>query len=245
MCGRFVSTTPPDQLAAYFGATRLDETVLEPSYNVAPTNEVYTVLERDGERRIETLRWGLVPSWAKDVKIGSRLINARAETVATKNSFRKAFARSRCIIAADSFYEWLQLPGHDKKTPMLITRVDGEPFAFAGLFEHWRDREVENAPWMSTCTIITGSPNARVNLIHDRMPVILPPSAWNEWLDRANNDTEALQTLLAPASGELMTFHPVSTAVNNPRSRGAGLADPIEVEGAPSPGDEIASGVAG
>lgn len=240
MCGRFVSTTPADQLAAYFGADTLPEALLEPSHNVAPTNDVYTVVEHDASRAVDTMRWGLIPSWAKDAKIGNRLINARAETVATKNSFRRAFQRSRCIVPADSFYEWMQLPGHEKKTPMRVVRADGAPFAFAGLFERWRDREAggETAPIYS-CTIITGTPNARMALLHDRMPVMLPPSSWDQWLDRTNHDTETLEALLLPAPSELITFHPVSTAVNNPRSEGAELIDPVEVPDAPVPGDEL------
>lgn len=240
MCGRFVSTTPADQLAAYFGATSLSESLLEPSYNVAPTNDVYTVAEHDHARTIDTMRWGLVPMWAKDARIGNKLINARAETVATKNSFRKAFQRSRCIIPADSFYEWIQLEGHDKKTPMRITRVDGHPFAFAGLFERWKDPEAEpDAPWLYSCTIITGPPNARMALVHDRMPVMLAPTAWDRWLDREYHDVDALQRLLVPAPGDELTFHAVSTAVNNPRSKGAELAEAVDVPGAPVPGDEL------
>ena len=168
MCGRFVSTTPADQLAAYFGAEAIGETLLEPSYNVAPTNQVYTVIDAGEGRTLETARWGLIPFWAKDAKIGNKMINARAETVATKNAFRKAFQRQRCIIPSDGFYEWVKLEGDEKKTPMHIHRVDEAPFAFAGLWETWRDPEGEV---IRSCTILTGSPNEKIAEIHNRMPI--------------------------------------------------------------------------
>ncbi len=240
MCGRFVASTPPDQLAAYFGAEQLGETVLEPSFNVAPTNDVYTVSEQDGVRVLDVARWGLVPFWAKDPRIGNRMINARVETIATKNAYRKPFQRQRCIIPADGFYEWTMLEGHDKKTPMFIRRVDGAPFAFAGLWDTWRDAEGEV---LRTCTILTGPANEAIRPIHDRMPVMLPPSAWDTWLDRDVGDPDELQKLLVPAPPELLTLHPVSTEVNNPRNRGEQLIEPVEV--APAAGDGGAEGQAG
>ena len=231
MCGRFVSTTPPDQLATYFGAEQLGETLLEPSYNVAPTNQVWTVLEDAGTRVLDTARWGLIPFWAKDAKIGNKMINARAETVATKNAFRKAFQRQRCIIPVDSFYEWVKLEGEDNKTPMRIHRVDGAPFALAGLWETWRDPD-HDGELVRSCTIITGTPNHKIAPIHNRMPVMLPPSAWDEWLDRDRRDPEDLERFLVPAPAELMDFHPVSTAVNNPRTKGPELIEPVEIDAA-------------
>ncbi len=240
MCGRFVSTTPPDQLAAYFGVEQVGETLLEPSYNVAPTNDVYTVFEQDGTRILDVARWGLVPFWAKDPKIGNRMINARCETVATKNAYRKPLQRQRCIIPADSFFEWTTLAGHDKKTPMRIYRVDGAPFALAGLWDTWRDAEGQ---LLRSCTILTGPANDAIRPLHDRMPIMLPPSAWDTWLDRDVRDPEDVQALLVPAPSELMTFHPVSTEVNNPRSRGEHLIEPVEV--APAGGDGGAEGRAG
>ena len=227
MCGRFVSTTPADQLAAYFGVDQLGETLLEPSYNVAPTNQVYTVYEREDERRLVTARWGLIPFWAKDAKIGNRMINARSETVATKNAFRKPLRRQRCIVPADSFYEWAKLPGHEHKTPFRIHRVDDAPFAMAGLWDTWKDEDGER---ILSCTILTGPANEKVAKIHDRMPVILPPAAWDEWLDPHLDDVERLEELFVPAPPELVDVHPVSTEVNNPRNRGEQLIAPIEVE---------------
>ena len=142
MCGRYVSATPPDELANYFGAAAPPpDLTLAPNHNVAPTQTVYAVRERDGARSLDALHWGLVPFWAKDPKIGNRMINARAETVATKNAFRVALTRRRCIIPADGFYEWRRLEGTKHKQPMFISRPDGEPFAFAGLWEQWRDKD--------------------------------------------------------------------------------------------------------
>ncbi len=225
MCGRFVSSSAPDQVAAYFGVDQVGETLLEPSYNVAPTNDVYVVLESGGVRRLEAFHWGLVPFWAKDPKIGNRMINARAETVAEKNAYRTAFRKRRCIIPADGFYEWTKKPGQDKKQPMYIHRPDGEPFAFAGLWETWKGED--GAP-LQSCTIITGQPNEAMAEIHDRMPAILPPSAWATWLDTELQDPEVLQPLLVPAPNRIITMHPVSTEVNNPRNGGAHLVEPLD-----------------
>ncbi|MEZ5244005.1 MAG: SOS response-associated peptidase [Acidimicrobiales bacterium] len=236
MCGRFASTTPPDQLAKYFGAELVEERFEEGAgnFNVAPTQSVFTVVEDDGVRRLDAFHWGLVPFWAKDPKIGSRMINARAETLAEKNSFKRSFARRRCIIPADGFYEWKKIEGRKTKQPMYMSRVDGEPFAFAGLWEVWKDAnhtDPDGEPLrLHSCTIITGEPNEKVADVHDRMPVMLPPDAWDTWLDRDNHDIESLQALLVPAPSHLIRLHPVSTAVNNVRNNGPELieeADPI------------------
>ncbi len=227
MCGRFVSTTPADQLAAYFGAEALGEALVEPSYNVAPTNQVYTVIERDDARQLTTARWGLVPFWAKDTKIGSKMINARAETVATKNAFRKSFKRQRCIIPVDSFYEWTMYEGHKKKTPIRIHRVDDAPFAFAGLWDTWKGPDGDR---LLTCTILTGEPNEKMAKVHHRMPIMLPPGAWDLWLDNNASDTDELQSLLVPAPSELIELHPVSTEVNNVRNKGAHLIEPVAID---------------
>ncbi len=231
MCGRFVSATPPDQLAKYFGAEMASETLIErpANFNVAPTQGVYTVYEDGATRRLDTFHWGLVPFWAKDPKIGSRMINARAETIAEKNSFKRPFARRRCIIPADGFYEWKKVEGQKKKQPMYMSRPDGEPFAFAGLWEVWRDKnnlDANGEPLeLFSCTIITGNPNERVAEVHDRMPVMLSPDAWDQWLDRDNHDTNSLQQLLVPAPAHLIRLHPVSTEVNNVRNNSPELTD--------------------
>ena len=226
MCGRFASTTPPDKLAAYFGAEApiLGDEEVSADYNVAPTRDVPIVRVREDERHLDYLRWGLVPRWAKDLRIGSKMINARAETVATKNSFRSAFAKRRCIVTADGFYEWKRL---DPKTkhPMYIHRADGDPLAFAGLYERWTD--AENLREIHTCTIITTTPNEMMAEIHDRMPVLLSPQRWDEWLDPANADTESLQRLLVPAPDALLTSYAVSTEVNSVKNNNADLLAPI------------------
>ena len=228
MCGRFVSSSTPDQVAAYFGVNEVGETLLEPNYNVAPTSDVYVVLESGGVRRLEAFHWGLVPFWAKDIKIGNRMINARAETIAEKNAFRTAFRKRRCIIPADGFYEWTMKPGQEKKQPMFIRRPDGEPFAFAGLWETWKG---EDGVPLQSCTIITGQPNEAMAEIHDRMPAILPPSAWATWLAPDLDDADTLKGLLVPAPNQLITMHPVSTEVNNPRNGGAHLIEPEAADG--------------
>ena len=239
MCGRYVSATPPDQLARYFGAESVVEARKSPdseefvgNFNVAPTQGVFTVYETQGERWLDTFHWGLVPFWAKDPKIGSRMINARAETIAEKNSFKRPFAKKRCIIPADGFYEWKRVEGQKRKQPMYLTTIDESPFAFAGLWEVWKDSNTldhDGEPLeLYSCTIITGEPNEKVADVHDRMPVMLPPDAWDTWLDRDNHDVEALQELLVPAPAELIQLRMVSTDVNNVRNNNPSLIDEAE-----------------
>jgi len=234
MCGRFISTTTAGQLADYFGADQppadLNHTV---SYNVAPAQRILVVVESDGVRNVDMFHWGLVPSWSKDPKIGGRMINARAETIAEKPSFRSAFVKRRCIIPVDGFYEWAQpRNGSGAKQPMFISRVDGAPFAFAGLWESWTDPHTSGAEGgpmrLLSCTIITGEPNDKIAEIHHRMPVMLPPSAWDQWLDRRDHNTVALQRLLVPAPSQLIEVHPVSADVNNVRNDRADLINPVE-----------------
>lgn len=229
MCGRFVSATPPDQVAAYFG-TEAPEALLEPSYNVAPTNDIYAVLADGSTRHLDAFHWGLVPLWAKDPKIGSKMINARAETLATKNAYKAAFKRRRCLIPADGFYEWRKdpdAPPKAKKQPFFIHRPDGAPYAFAGLWEVWRGPDKDQEP-LRSCTIITTSPNEVMASIHDRMPVILPESTWDTWLDRENDDLDLLGKLLVPIAPQLTVMHPVSTQVNNVRNKGPELVAEID-----------------
>jgi putative SOS response-associated peptidase YedK len=231
MCGRFVSSTPPDELARYFQVAEVAEAVLDPSYNVAPTNDIYVVLESGGLRRLDVVHWGLVPFWAKDINVGNRMINARAESLPEKNAFKHAFKKRRCIIPVDGFYEWKKVPGQKQKQPMYIERRDGEPIALAGLWEVWRPKDADpddDSQLVRSCTIITGDPNEKIAEIHDRMPVILPPGAWDAWLDRDNDDIEALGKLLVPAPSELLVVRPVSTAVNNVRQNTPELIAPLD-----------------
>lgn len=231
MCGRFVSSSPPDELAEYFDAEAVTGETYEPSYNVAPSGKVFVVVETGGIRRLDRYHWGLIPFWAKDAKTGLKMINARAERLAASGAFKRAFAKRRCIVPADGFYEWRKLPGSRSKQPMYIHRSDGEPVALAGLWELWRPPQAGDAEedsWFRSCTIITGEPNEKLAPIHDRMPVILPPSEWETWLDPANDDLEALGKLLVPAPARLLEVHPVGTAVNNVRENGPELIEPVE-----------------
>ena len=233
MCGRFVSSSPPDQLAKYFDVEALGESLLDPNYNVAPTNDVYAVLESGGVRRMEPLHWGLVPFWAKELKIGNRMINARSETAATKNAFRSAFKKRRCIVPADGFFEWQKIEGSKTKQPYYIHRRDEEPLAFAGLWEVWRGPDRDWDEPVTSCTILTTSANETMEKIHDRMPVILPPSAYDQWLDRDDDDVETLGKLLIPAPPSLLTMHTVATDVNKVQNKGPELIEHVD----PSSGD--------
>ncbi len=195
----------------------------QPRYNIAPTQDVTAVLD-DGEPRLEMLRWGLIPSWAKEESIGARMINARAETLAEKASFKRLLHARRCLILADGFYEWRQEPdtksGAKTKTPMYITMKDHEPFTFAGLWDSWRAPTGEQ---VRTCTIITTQPNELIAGIHSRMPAILPRSARDLWLDPTLKDEQALLPLLTAYDASAMTARPVSRRVNDPRYDGAEL----------------------
>lgn len=225
MCGRFVSATTPDEIAKYFDATPEAEALLEPSYNVAPTKDVYVVVDDGTTRKVDAFHWGLVPFWAKSPAVGNRMINARAETLAEKNAYRRAFAKRRCIIPADGFYEWAVVEGQKKKQPMYVQRADGEPLAIAGLWEVWRGPEADGGEVLRSCTIITGEPNEKMAEIHDRMPVLLPPDAWASWLDPELDDLDLLGRLLVPAPSSLIAVHPVSTEVNNVRNDGPQLIE--------------------
>ena len=181
------------------------------------------------ERELRVVRWGLVPFWAKDVKIGSRMINARAETIAEKPAFRRAFAKRRCLLPADGYYEWQATPGAPKQ-PMYITRADGSSLAFAGLYELWRDPAVERddpEAWLWTTTVITTSAPDELGMIHDRMPMIIDPAGWADWLDPANSEIADVRALLAPAAASGLTTFPVSTEVNSVRNNGPQLIEPI------------------
>jgi putative SOS response-associated peptidase YedK len=209
MCGRFLLIAPGRDLAERFGLT--EEPDLKPRYNIAPTQSVATLRTKpeSGTRRLEMLTWGLVPFWAKDPSIGSRMINARSETAAQKPSFRAAFKRRRCIIPADGFYEWTGAKG--KKQPYLIRTVDERPFALAGLWEHWADA---NGNVIESCTILTTDANEALRRLHDRMPVILPPEDYQTWLDPALEDPKVIQTMLRQYPSEEFSIVPVSFNVN-------------------------------
>ena len=223
MCGRYSLTGPnPAQVRARFG---LEESVeVRRRFNVAPGDDVVCVTTtRDGAPRGELLRWGLVPHWAKDPATGFKMINARAETVADKPAYRDAFARRRCLVVADGFYEWRR-EASGRKAAHWITRSDGEPFAFAGLWATWR-RDTDDPLALRTCSIVTTRANARVAELHDRMPVILPPEAEAAWLDHATPEP-VLQELLRPFPAVQTAMRPVGPAVNDARYDGPACLEP-------------------
>jgi putative SOS response-associated peptidase YedK len=234
MCGRFVQASSPELLVARFGVDELAAAGHEPSYNVAPRATVYAVRDRAedaGRRRyLSDLRWGLIPSWAKDPKVGDRMINARAESLADKPAYERAFRRHRCLVPAEGFYEW-QRRG-SRKQPMFIHRRDGEPMAFAGLWAAWRDPNEPDsgAGWLRSCTIVTTNANETVKRLHDRMPVVLEERDWDRWLDPEAADLVGLAALLQPASDDLLVADPVGTAVNSADNDGPELVERVELE---------------
>ena len=231
MCGRYVTVSSPTILAERFHVEEVRVGATDANYNVTPRAEVPVVAERSGRRVLDLVRWGLVPSWAKDLSVGDRMINARAERLATSNAYKRPFERRRCIIAADGFYEWQAVTGKKQKQPWFIRRRDGEPIAFAGLWEIWHDRSLgDDAPRVRTCTIITTEPNDLMRPIHDRMPVILPESAWDTWLDTENHDVQTLRQLLVPARSEALEVWPISMLVNKPANNGPELLEPAPVD---------------
>jgi putative SOS response-associated peptidase YedK len=226
MCGRFTQQRPSAELAALFAADDLAESPGE-RFNLAPQQLGLVVVEREDLRRaIVPYRWGLIPAWAKDARIGNRLINARAETVATTPAFRSAFQKRRCIVPADGFYEWERMTPEIRQ-PNLIRRADGEPMAFAGLWSIWRDPTQPDAEPVRTFSIVTTTANATLEPIHDRMPVILPASTWDTWLAPSPAEPGELLALLQPAPADLLERFPVSKRVNNARNEGPDLIVPL------------------
>jgi putative SOS response-associated peptidase YedK len=280
MCGRYASARKRIELLEEFRVERdrVSEP-LEPDYNVAPTKRVYAVMTRDQRpsessaepagdapdgrpaadsaepsgvaRELRVVRWGLVPFWAKDPKIGSRMINARAETVSSKPAYRHAFKRRRCLLPADGYYEWQRPDGTEADTPggkgakqpYFICRGDGGPLAFAGLYELWRDAALPDdheRAWLWTATIITTSAPDELGKIHDRMPMVIEPERWADWLDPAAGDPADLAALLAPAAASGLTSYPVSTTVNSVRNNGPELLTRVELA-PPAPGQGSAA----
>jgi putative SOS response-associated peptidase YedK len=225
MCGRFTSQTPAADLAEWFGADEVVAPDLGARFNVAPTDEVYAVAESsaDGTRRLGTFRWGLIPFWSKDAKGGAKMINARAESLLDKPAFRRSFERRRCIVHADGFYEWEAVPGATRKQPWHFRRRDEGVLAFAGLWDAWRPRPDSDEGRIVSCTIVTTVANEVVRPLHDRMPVVLPAEAWDEWLDPANHDLDDLRALLVPAPDDLLARTPANPAVNDVRNDGLHL----------------------
>ena len=218
MCGRYTLKTPTNVLAEWFEIEESPSS-LTSSYNIAPTQKVAAVVEEDDKRKLEMFHWGLIPSWAKDPAIGNKMINARAETVSEKPSFRSAFKKRRCLILADGFYEWQKTD--NGKQPYHVRMEDGSPFAFAGLWETWKNDEE-----IRSCAIITTEANDLMGEIHHRMPVILPPENYDLWLDPDFDEKEPLTSLLRPYPDEAMEAYPVSRKVNRPANDEPGCIEP-------------------
>jgi putative SOS response-associated peptidase YedK len=254
MCGRYASSRRPEDLVEEFeirpGHDVGELPTLEPDFNVAPTKEVYAVVERppsgdqdaggpaEPERQLRVLTWGLVPFWAKDPKVGSRMINARMETVAEKPAYRRAFERRRAILPADGYYEWypteeLTRSGKPRKQPYFIRPTDGGVLAMAGLYEIWRDpAKADDDPtrFLWTCTVLTTSAEDSLGHIHDRMPLMLGRDRYEQWLDPRINDTQDLLALLEPAAPGRLEAYPVSTLVSNVKNNGPELVEPLPLE---------------
>ena len=220
MCGRFTLTSTLDDLQDRFAFESVDLSH-RPSYNIAPTQTVLTVVN-DGRNRAEHMRWGLIPSWAKDASIGARMINARSETLAEKPSFRRVLQKRRCLVLADGFYEWRKAGG--KKIPMYIALKSREPFGMAGLWETWKAPSGET---VRSCTIITTAPNSLMEPIHNRMPAILPQQAEAAWLAQDIEDQALLTGLLRPGRAEDMEAYEVSPLVNSPLSNAPDCIVPV------------------
>ncbi len=222
MCGRFTLRANPADIVAHFGVDEVPEEIFLPRFNIAPSQTVATVRLDTDHRTLRMARWGLIPGWAKDAKIGFSLTNARAETVSEKPAFRSAFKSKRCLIPADGFYEWVPITTKLKQ-PYHFHRIDGALLGFAGLWERWRDADGQT---VETCSIITTTANGVVRPVHDRMPVILDPADYGQWLDpRAG--AEELLTLLRPAPEEALMAIAVSRYVSNARNQGKECLQPL------------------
>lgn len=211
MCGRFTLAVNPGEFAEEFDGAEFPQQ-FQPRYNIAPTQPVLAI-PNDGTRAATFLLWGLIPSWAKDPTIGSRLINARAETLAEKPAFRGALKYKRCLIPADGFYEWKAQPGSKAKIPHYIRLKTHRPFALAGLWDEWHSPD---GAVIRTCTVVTTEPNRLMAEIHNRMPVILGPESIAQWLDTSPRTAESLRNVLGPYDADLMEAYPVSMLVNSP-----------------------------
>ncbi len=223
MCGRYAFFSPAESVKRTFALDFKPELV--PRYNIAPTQSVPAVrVAEEGSRTLVMLHWGLVPRWAKERAIGNRMINARSETLAGKPAYRDAFRRRRCLVLADGWYEWQAAPGG--KQPWFVRLRDPRPIAFAGLWERWKDPA--GGELLESCTIVTTDASESIRKIHERMPVVLPESAWDRWMDPAFSDTETLSEILGPYDAKALKAWQVSRLVNTPKNEGPRL---IEAQG--------------
>jgi len=223
MCGRFTLTVDPAELKEYFDGY-IFPTQFAPRFNIAPTQPVLAI-PNDAKNKADFFLWGLIPSWSKDPAIANKLINARGETLAEKPSFRGGFKYKRCLIPADGFYEWQVRAGEKTKTPYFIHMKDRLPFAFAGLWDEWHSPDGAS---LRTCTIITTEPNELMSTLHNRMPVILDPRDYEQWLDAAPQAPDKLQPLIRPFPADRMSAYPVSTMVNKPGHDRPELVVPLQ-----------------
>jgi putative SOS response-associated peptidase YedK len=225
MCGRFAQQRPASELAEIFAAEPLTDDP-GPRFNVAPTDEALVVVQREERRAITAYRWGLIPHWADAAKVGSRMFNARAESLTTSPAFRDAFRRKRCLVPVDGFYEWKR--DGARRQPYLIGRADGRPLTLAGLWSGWRDPAADRV--VRTFTIVTSGPNDQMADLHDRMPVVVPEAAWSTWLDPRLDDLAELNGLLAPNEGVALRIVAVGPLVNNVRNDGPELIEPVAID---------------
>jgi putative SOS response-associated peptidase YedK len=231
MCGRFLSLSTLDELTAQLA---IDEVATEPlprRYNVAPSTEIYAVVDRDGQRRLGTLRWGFVPPWAKSLRGGKQPINARVETVATSRMFAPSFERRRCLIPADGFYEWKAHGKGRRKQPYHLAEPDGRPLVFAGIWSSWRDREAMDLEPVFSTAIVTTEAAGEITEIHHRMPVILPETLWDDWLAADAHDAPHLLEAVRALGPPRLQATPIGTAVNDVRNDAPGLLEPVSVDG--------------
>ena len=223
MCGRFTLTVDPGQLQEAFPWVDIPEEIPR-RYNIAPSQPV-AVVPNDGQNRVDFFNWGLIPFWAKDPKIGNRMINARSETLAEKPSFRGPFKYKRCLVLVDGFYEWRKEPGTQSKTPIYLRLKNKAPFAFAGLWDIWHS---DDGSEIRTFTIITTEPNTLIMEIHNRMPVILPQNTYGDWLKEGENEPDLLKSFLRPYPSEEMEAFPVSSHVTSPQNDPPDCIIPVE-----------------
>jgi putative SOS response-associated peptidase YedK len=223
MCGRFSQERPASELAEIFAAEPLAEE-LGPRWNVAPTDEAFVVVQREDRRAIVAYRWGLIPHWAENAKVGSRMFNARSESLGRSPAFADALRRKRCLVPVDGFYEWQRIGS--RRQPFTIGRADARPLVLAGLWAGWRDPAKDLV--VRTFTIVTTRPNEQMAGLHDRMPVVLPEAAWDLWLDPELGDTGELQGLFEPTDEVALRIDPVADLVNNVRNDGPELVRPID-----------------
>ena len=242
MCGRVVTTSSPKELSRYLGAAEIVEVLGGEDHNLAPTGRLPLVWAEartgDGDRGLArvlgTARWGLVPKWADRPEMGARMFNARAETVAEKPAFRAAYAKRRCLIPVDGFYEWGLGRENHAKQPWYIYRPDGDPLVLAGLWECWSPPDTQEGE-LRTCTVITVPANDDLRPVHHRMPALLSPRDWSDWLDPGEASREILDAMLRPAADGLLSRHPVGRRVNNARNKGPELLEEAIADSTPRP----------